>query len=83
MRRVAENEGMGEFRRFLNIACGSASELEYHFLFARDLAFLRAGDYQKLNHRAVDYQKPSHGAVEAKRMVASLVRKVQAERLAG
>jgi four helix bundle protein len=32
--------GNGEFHRFLNIAAGSASELEYHFLLARDLGFL-------------------------------------------
>jgi hypothetical protein len=63
----------GEFQRFLNIACGSASELEYHFLPARDLAFLSAGDYQKLNH----------GVVEVKRMLGSLAHKVEAERLAG
>jgi hypothetical protein len=34
--------GNGEFQRFLNIAAGSASELEYHFLLARDLQFLAA-----------------------------------------
>lgn len=32
--------GNGEFQRFLNIATGSASELEYHFLLARDLGFI-------------------------------------------
>lgn len=32
--------GNAEFQRFLNIATGSASELEYHFLLARDLGFL-------------------------------------------
>lgn len=26
------NRGNGEFQRYLNIACGSSSELEYHFL---------------------------------------------------
>jgi four helix bundle protein len=65
--------GNGEFQRFLNIACGPASELEYHFLLARDLAFLRDVDYQKLDH----------AVVEVKRMLASLVRKVEAERLSG
>jgi four helix bundle protein len=65
--------GNGEFQRFLNIAAGSASELEYHFLLARDLNFLSDPEYQK-----------AHGAVvEVKRMLASLVRKVEAERLAG
>jgi four helix bundle protein len=65
--------GNGEFQRFLNIACGSASELEYHFLLARDLAFLGDVDYQKLNQ----------GVVEVKRMLASLAGKVEAERRAG
>ena len=65
--------GNGEFQRFLNIACGSASELEYHFLLARDLAFLSAVDYQKLNH----------GVVEVKRMLASLARKAEVEHRTG
>jgi len=65
--------GNGEFRRFLNIASGSASELEYHFLLARDLAFLSDLDYRKLND----------AVVEVKRMLASLSSKVEAERLAG
>jgi four helix bundle protein len=65
--------GNGEFQRFLNIACGSASELEYHFLLARDLGFLNDMDYQELNG----------GIVEIKRMLASLIRKVEAEHFAG
>lgn len=32
--------GNGEFQRFLNMATGSASELEHHFLLAHDLHFL-------------------------------------------
>jgi len=50
---------------FLNIACGSASELEYHFLLARDLTFLSDLDYQQLNH----------GVVGVKRVLASLAAK--------
>ena len=34
--------GNGEFHRFLQIAMGSASELEYHLLLSRDLKFLDA-----------------------------------------
>jgi four helix bundle protein len=64
--------GNGEFQRFLNIAGGSASELEYHFLLAKDLAFLSA----------VDCHKPNDGVVEVKRMLAALARKVEAERFA-
>ena len=65
--------GNAEFQRFLNIASGSASELEYHFLLARDLNLLSEPDYRKL-HSSV---------VEVKRMLASLTQKVEAERLAG
>jgi four helix bundle protein len=65
--------GNGEFQRYLNIAAGSASELEYHFLLARDLNLLDETNYRQLNS----------GVVEVKRMLASLVRKVEAERLAG
>ena len=62
-----------EFQRFLSIAAGSASELEYHFLLARDLAYLSEDVYQELNSQVV----------EVKRMLASLVRKVEEERVAG
>ena len=60
-----------EFQRFLGIAAGSASELEYHFLLARDLSFLDNVAYGKLNE----------AAVEVKRMLAALLRKVEAERV--
>ena len=63
--------GNGEFFRFLNIAAGSASELEYHFLVARDLGFLGVPDYDKLNH----------DVIEVKRMLAALIHKVQDERV--
>jgi len=65
--------GNGEFQRYLNVAAGSASELEYHFLLAHDLSLLGNTSYQQLNA----------GVVEVERMLASLVRKVEAERLVG
>ena len=40
--------GNGEFHRFLNVALGSASELEYHFLLARDLSFISEERYERL-----------------------------------
>jgi four helix bundle protein len=64
--------GNGEFHRFLNIAAGSASELEYHFLLARDLGFLQDDVYRQLNT----------AAVEVKRMLGALMSKVDADRLA-
>jgi four helix bundle protein len=62
--------GNAEFQRFLNIATGSASELEYHFLLARDLGFLAESEYKNL----------SDGVIEVKRMLAALFRKVAADR---
>jgi four helix bundle protein len=64
--------GNGEFQRFLNIATGSASELEYHFLLAHDLNYLSDPNYKALGG----------SVIEIKRMPASLIRKVEAERLA-
>ena len=65
--------GNAEFQRFLGISTGSASELEYHFLLAHDLSLLSQEDYEELNG----------SVVEIKRMLASLVRKVEQERFAG
>lgn len=62
--------GNGEFHRFLQIASGSASELEYHFLLSRDLGFITANDYSGLND----------AVVELKRMLSSLSRKVDQAR---
>lgn len=60
----------GEFHRFLQIAMGSASELEYHLLLSRDLKFLDEQVYRPLNDRVE----------EIKRMLSSLARKVDGER---
>ena len=62
-------KGDGDFGRFLQMAMGSASELEYHILLARDLELLKAPDYERL----------SSGVIEVKRMLASLLRKLRAE----
>ena len=40
--------GNGEFYRFLNVALGSASELEYHFLLARDLRLISEERYKNV-----------------------------------
>ena len=37
--------GNAEFQRYLNIAAGSASEPEYHFLLAHDLNFMDETSY--------------------------------------
>ncbi|PYV65667.1 MAG: diversity-generating retroelement protein bAvd family protein [Acidobacteria bacterium] len=63
----------GDFQRFLWIAAGSASELEYHFLLAKDLELMTADQYQSLNS----------SVIEIKRMLATLILKVENERMAG
>lgn len=65
--------GNAEFQRYLGIAAGSASELEYHFLLSRDLRLLSASSYEILNS----------AVLEVKRMLASLILKIENERLAG
>jgi len=61
--------GEAELARFLNIAMGSASELEYQLLLAHDLKLLDADEHQSLS---VD-------VIEVKRMLTSLVQKLKAE----
>jgi four helix bundle protein len=62
--------GNGEFHRFLQIASGSASELEYEFLLARDLQFISEANYQQLNS----------DVCEVKRMLAALLQTVDMDR---
>lgn len=59
-----------DFARFLQMAMGSASETEYQLILARDLGFLPNGAYQKL-HTDVE---------EVKRMLASLLKTIRADR---
>jgi four helix bundle protein len=62
--------GNAELHRFLQIAMGSASELEYHLLLSRDLNFLKPEKYDDLQAQLT----------EIKRMLAGLLRKVDSER---
>jgi four helix bundle protein len=49
--------GNPELARFLQIAMGSASELEYHFLLAKDLGMLAESEYKLLNDEATRVKK--------------------------
>lgn len=62
-------KGDSDFGRFLQIAMGSASELEYHLLFGHDLRFLEHSDYARL----------SSEVVEVKRMLSAFIRKLRAD----
>jgi four helix bundle protein len=55
----------GEFVRFLQIARGSASELEYHLLLARDLKFMNQGEHQNLERKLVEVQRMLTSLVSA------------------
>jgi four helix bundle protein len=57
---IAEGCGRGghvELARYLQIARGSASELEYQLLLARDLNFLKAADYERLVSELTEVEK--------------------------
>jgi four helix bundle protein len=62
-------EGDAELARFCIIARGSATELEYQLLLARDLKLISPEDYEKLSEQTV----------ELKRMLTVLVQKLTAE----
>ena len=47
----------GELTRFLQIARGSASELEYHLLLARDLKLLANDTYQSFEKQLIEVQR--------------------------
>jgi len=61
--------GDAELARFLQIAAGSASELEYHLLLARDLKLLGGSDHERLTGEVT----------EIKRMLTSFIQKLKAE----
>jgi len=73
---IAEGTGRGsdpDFARFLHIAMGSASELQYLLLLARDLSYVSDDVHASLGDMTV----------EVKRMLASLLRTVKSRATAG
>ncbi|RME35692.1 MAG: four helix bundle protein [Gammaproteobacteria bacterium] len=59
-------DGRTELRRFLRIATGSASEVEYQLLLARDLSYLDEFQWNILSARVA----------EVRRMLTALIRKL-------
>jgi four helix bundle protein len=67
---IAEGCGRGggaDFARFLQIAQGSASELQYHLLLAHDLGFIAETRYREVERQAE----------EIKRMLTALIQRVR------
>ena len=56
-----------EMKRFVQIARGSANEVEYHLLLARDLQFLTPGEFRCLEAKIL----------EIHRMLAALAQRLQ------
>lgn len=64
--------GNSELHRFLQISCGSASELEYHLLLAKDLGYIEKANYVSTQEKLLLLKK----------MLVALTRKVGSERAA-
>lgn len=62
--------GNTELGRFLQIAMGSASELEYHLLLSRDLLMLSGPEHRNLDVRVI----------ELKRMLSRLIKSMPPEK---
>lgn len=58
-----------DFARFLQIALGSASELEYHLILSQDLGFINSEHYTMLDNEVI----------EIKRMLSGFIKKLNAE----
>jgi four helix bundle protein len=68
---IAEGCGRGsnaDLARFLQMVLGSASELQYHLLLARDLSFLNPHDFKRLIGEVT----------EIKRMLTSFIENLRA-----
>ncbi|MEO8043106.1 MAG: four helix bundle protein [Acidobacteriota bacterium] len=71
---IAEGCGRGsnqDFNRFLQIAFGSSSELDYQLILTLNLAYLAPDVHLEMRAKLIEVQK----------MLASLMRKVQPEML--
>ena len=71
---LAEGCGRGgepKLARFMQIAMGSASELEYHLLLVRDLSYLSDTDYGELKEKVQ----------EIKRMLAPFINRLKSKKL--
>lgn len=49
--------GSKEYRQFVGIASGSAAELKYHLLLSKDLGYISADDYKKLEEEITEISR--------------------------
>ena len=69
---IAEGCGRGgdaELARFLQIAMGSDSEIEYQLLLSNDLRYMKVMDYERL----------AGMVIEVKKMLASFINRLKAD----
>ncbi len=69
---IAEGAGRGtssDFARFLDIASGSTSEVEYQLLLAHDLGYVSSCDHDELDQRVE----------EIRRMLAGFLRRLRTQ----
>jgi four helix bundle protein len=53
-----------EFSRYLGIAVNSATELEYHVLYACDIGVMRQVDADDLNNQIEEVRRMLHGLIK-------------------
>ena len=61
----SERAGRLEYRRFVSIAKGSAGELKYYFLLAKDLGYISAEDYLPFRDQLDEVGKMLSGLVKS------------------
>ena len=69
---LAEGTGRGsdkDFARFCQMAMGSAVEVEYHLLLARDLGMLESREHQELTAIVIEVEK----------MLTSLIKRLKSD----
>jgi len=67
----SSRRGDGEFGRFLSIARGSAAEVAYQLLLARDLGFLSSEQWEQLDGLAQEVGRMLYGLTKAIRKSAA------------
>jgi four helix bundle protein len=63
---IAEGAGRGtdgDFGRFLQMALGSANEVEYQLLLARDLAYLDSDMHQSIEPEVIEIKRMLQGLI--------------------